>query len=56
MDNFYDPLTKVTPKTKKIFKIERTYNRLNLTGQIQNDFRCHSKVINALDPKGFDTS
>jgi hypothetical protein len=24
MDNFYDPLTKVTIKSKKIFKIERT--------------------------------
>ena len=23
MDNFYDPLTKVTPKTKKIFKVEK---------------------------------
>ena len=47
MDNFFDPITRITPKTKKIFKIHRAALRI-----VQDETRCclPNESVNAFNP------
>lgn len=53
LDEIYDPVTKCTPKTKQIFKVERHFGRnvaCSSTGCLRkNNIGCESTSMNALD-------
>ena len=47
MDNFFDPIKRVTPKTKKIFKVDRYAQRILVDA---HQHTAHTSSINAFCP------